>query len=169
MSQTLSSVRTLSKFVKPCQSHLGSLIICQPQTICHVSDRQFSSAYVSRGFVDQNVKQISKNLHKSAISEKFPEIKPSESKLIIREPETTRHKAPLVLLFGWGGASHKNLSKYADIYLETGCTTCQYSLSTRYKLYKRRKYAFDFHFPLKSCKVYPYLKGKGETSKKKSN
>jgi len=131
MSQTLSSVRTLSKFVKPCQSHLGSLIICQPQIICRVSDRQFSSAYVSRGFVDQNVKQISKNLHKSAISEKFPEIKPSESKLIIREPESPRHKAPLVLLFGWGGASHKNLSKYADIYLETGCTTCQYSLSTR--------------------------------------
>ena len=136
MSFTLPSVRTLSKFVKPGQSHLSSLIICQPQPqiICPVSDRQFSSAYVSRGFVDQNVKQISKNLHKSAISEKFPEIKPSESKLIIREPESPRHKAPLVLLFGWGGASHKNLSKYADIYLETGCTTCQYSLSTRYTL-----------------------------------
>ena len=126
MSVKLSSVRSLSRFVKLGQSHLGSLISC------HVSDRQLSSAYVSRGFVDENVKQISKNLHKSATSEKFPEITPSESKLIIREPETPRHKAPLVLLFGWGGASHKNLSKYADIYLETGCTTCQFCLSSRY-------------------------------------
>jgi len=139
MSVTLSSVRTLSRLVKPAQSNFASLIICQPQINSKKFDRQFSSAYVSKGFVDQNVKKnvnvnvkkTSKNLHESATSEKFPEIKEWESKLIIREPETPRNKAPLVLLFGWGGASHKNLGKYADIYLKTGCTTAQYCLSTR--------------------------------------
>jgi hypothetical protein len=40
-------------------------------------------------------------------------------------------KNPVVLLFGWGGENHKNLSKYADIYLGAGFTTIQYILPTR--------------------------------------
>lgn len=37
-----------------------------------------------------------------------------------------------MLLYGWGGASHKNLAKYAEIYLNGGCTTVQYTLPSSY-------------------------------------
>ena len=36
------------------------------------------------------------------------------------------------LIFHQSGASHKNLSKYADIYVNSGCVTAQYSLPTRW-------------------------------------
>lgn len=67
----------------------------------------------------------------------FPAIDQKETKVVIREPESAdgrRDSRPLVLLFGWGGASHKNLSKYADIYLEAGATTAQYVLPSRHVL-----------------------------------
>ena len=38
----------------------------------------------------------------------------------------------VVILFGWAGASHKNLSKYSAIYEELGYTTVQYMLPTRF-------------------------------------
>jgi len=39
---------------------------------------------------------------------------------------------PLVLIFGLAGATHKNLSKYSDVYRELGCDTLQYILPTRF-------------------------------------
>jgi len=39
---------------------------------------------------------------------------------------------PLTLLFGWAGASHKNLAKYSGIYQSQGCTTAQVTLPTRH-------------------------------------
>lgn len=40
--------------------------------------------------------------------------------------------APVVLLFGWAGASFKNLGKYASLYQKAGCYTAQYILPTRH-------------------------------------
>lgn len=41
-------------------------------------------------------------------------------------------KRPLVILFGWAGASQKNLGKYAEIYQKAGCATLTYILPTRF-------------------------------------
>lgn len=41
-------------------------------------------------------------------------------------------KAPVVLLFGWAGASFKNLGKYAKLYQKAGCFTAQFILPTRH-------------------------------------
>ena len=125
------SVRTLTKFVKQGQCQLRHLTSIDPP-----NDRLLPSALISRGFMNQIVKKITKNQQKLVSSDQFPVIKPSEKQLIINEPKTPRLGAPLVLLFGWAGASHKNLSKYSEIYLKTGCTTCQYILSTRYFVFK---------------------------------
>jgi hypothetical protein len=39
---------------------------------------------------------------------------------------------PLVFVFGWAGASDKNLDKYAEIYRKAGCDTMAYFLPTRF-------------------------------------
>ena len=39
---------------------------------------------------------------------------------------------PLVLLFGWAGATEKNIAKYSDIYIKAGCVTLAYNLPTRF-------------------------------------
>jgi hypothetical protein len=39
---------------------------------------------------------------------------------------------PLVLLFGWAGATEKNLAKYSSIYHRAGCSTLAYILPTRF-------------------------------------
>ena len=105
-----------------------------------------SSSFTSRGFVSQNLKKnitvsedsCGKLLPKSqqqSFDDDFPAINKKETKVVIREPEPTTangNTGPLVLLFGWGGASHKNLGKYADIYLEAGATTAQYVLPSRH-------------------------------------
>ena len=104
------------------------------------------SSFTSRGFVSQNLKKItaSKDLcdksrntsQQQTFDDDFPDIDKKETKVVIREPESgtggRRNAAPLVLLFGWGGSSHKNLGKYADIYLEAGATTAQYVLPSRH-------------------------------------
>ena len=96
--------------------------------------------------MSQNLKKItaSKDLcdkrrntsQQQTFDDDFPDIDKKETKVVIREPESgtggRRNAAPLVLLFGWGGASHKNLGKYADIYLEAGATTAQYVLPSRH-------------------------------------
>ena len=40
-------------------------------------------------------------------------------------------RTPVAIVFGWGGSSHKNVSKYSSIYYKTGCITVQYILPTR--------------------------------------
>ena len=49
------------------------------------------------------------------------------SNLINREEDR-----PLVFVFGWAGASHKNLDKYAEIYRRAGCDTLAYFLPSRF-------------------------------------
>ena len=39
---------------------------------------------------------------------------------------------PLVFIFGWAGATDKNLDKYAEIYRKAGCDTFSYILPTRF-------------------------------------
>ena len=39
---------------------------------------------------------------------------------------------PLVIIFGWAGATQKNLSKYGEVYRQLGCATLQYILPTRF-------------------------------------
>ena len=39
---------------------------------------------------------------------------------------------PVVVLFGWAGASVKNLSKYGEVYRNYGCPTIEYILPTRF-------------------------------------
>jgi len=105
-----------------------------------------ASAFVSRGFVSKNVNL--KNEEGAAIQklellveniysqEEFPKISKNEAKMHIQDPENTDSQMvndnPIVLLFGWGGANHKNLSKYSSIYLGAGFTTVQYILPTRH-------------------------------------
>ena len=43
----------------------------------------------------------------------------------------TNDRTPVAIIFGWGGSSHKNVSKYANIYHKSGCITVQYILATR--------------------------------------
>ena len=64
--------------------------------------RQLSSSFVSSGLVSQNVKQFSSSKSHET-KEKFQEIKPYETQVVIREPENAKKNSPLVLLFGWGG------------------------------------------------------------------
>ena len=55
----------------------------------------------------------------------------------VREPTHSRGAGgpygppPLALVFGWAGASNRNLAKYSDIYLNQGCTTAHLTLPTR--------------------------------------
>ena len=101
-----------------------------------IQSRCLSFSFISRGLVSQNVKQSRKVQNNCPeerdINKDCPEIRPEHTKLVIREPKEARRKSPVVLLFGWGGASHKNLGKYADIYLNGGCTTVQYALPSSY-------------------------------------
>ena len=56
----------------------------------------------------------------------FPAIEHQETKIVIKEAsENSGGRSPLVLVFGWGGASHRNLAKYSALYLGVGCTTVQ--------------------------------------------
>merc|ERR1712227_1121776 len=83
-----------------------------------IQSRCLSFSFISRGLVSQNVKQSRKvqnnGLEERDINKDCPEIRPEHTKLVIREPKEARRKSPLVLLFGWGGASHKNLGKYTE-------------------------------------------------------
>lgn len=55
-----------------------------------------------------------------------------ELKIIVENQERSTERTPVVIIFGWGGASHKNISKYSSIYYNSGCITVQYILSTRH-------------------------------------
>jgi len=55
-----------------------------------------------------------------------------ELSIVEHTPQEKREGDPLVLLFGWAGASHKNLSKYAHIYQRAGCSTVQYNLPSKF-------------------------------------
>jgi len=63
-----------------------------------------------------------------------PNVTPKETAFYLQEPpyQNEETEAPLVLLFGWAGASHKNLSKYSSIYHPLGLATLQYILPTRF-------------------------------------
>ena len=39
---------------------------------------------------------------------------------------------PLVFVFGWAGATEKNMDKYSEIYRRAGCDTMAYFLPTRF-------------------------------------
>ena len=39
---------------------------------------------------------------------------------------------PLVFVFGWAGATEKNMDKYSEIYRRAGCDTMAYYLPTRF-------------------------------------
>jgi len=93
---------------------------------------------MARGLTSRNSKQESKNIVEQMQSkDEFTKITKKEAKIVLQDPETssascTSKHNPIVLLFGWGGASHKNLSKYSSIYLGAGFTTVQYILPTRH-------------------------------------
>ena len=76
------------------------------------------------------------------VVDRTPDITEEECRCVIKEPTEeqldqmeTRFKTslpqPLVLVFGWAGASEKNLDKYGLVYRSAGCTTVQYILPTR--------------------------------------
>lgn len=56
---------------------------------------------------------------------------------VVQEPGRSRGALgphgppPLTLLFGWAGASKKNLAKYTNVYLDQGCTTAHLTLPSR--------------------------------------
>jgi len=98
----------------------------------------------ARGLTSRNNKQESdeSNMTKNIVEQmqskdEFTKITKKEARIVLQDPETssassTSKHNPIVLLFGWGGASHKNLSKYSSIYLGAGFTTVQYILPTRH-------------------------------------
>lgn len=45
-------------------------------------------------------------------------------------------KRPLAILFGWAGATEKNLSKYAGIYRKAGCLAVGLNLPSEFILYR---------------------------------
>ena len=49
---------------------------------------------------------------------------------------------PVVILFGWAGASVKNLSKYGQVYRDYGCPTIEYILPTRF-IFRHSEQAFE--------------------------
>ena len=61
--------------------------------------------------------------HTSATSEKVEKL----SGAIKREGQR-----PLVFIFGWAGATEKNMDKYSEIYRRAGCDTMAYYLPTRF-------------------------------------
>ena len=78
------------------------------------------------GVVSRTIRRNSSSFKLNVGDNNFPEIKPKETKIVIKEPsENSGVRSPLVLVFGWGGASHKNLAKYSALYLGVGCTTVQ--------------------------------------------
>jgi hypothetical protein len=139
---SLLNTRTLVSLIRP-RVLLCSATTPQQCTVQAKDIRAISSSFVSRGLVSQNVQKLKKD--ESVGSEKknmqdkedFPKITRKETKVVIKDPEassspSTNKQNPIVLMFGWGGASHKNLSKYSSIYLEAGFTTVQYILPTRH-------------------------------------
>merc|ERR1711935_230441 len=60
------------------------------------------------------------------------EVYKNDMSVVVTAPKEKRSEDPLVLLFGWAGANHKNLSKYSEIYNSAGCTTVQYNLPSKY-------------------------------------
>merc|ERR1739844_864203 len=65
----------------------------------------------------------------------MPQLTEKEVLILITEPnecDQTLSRAPIALIFGWGGSSHKNVEKYSSIYSKSGCTTVQYVLPTRH-------------------------------------
>ena len=147
------SVRSSRNLFKALISHQTSICRNVAQTNNFPTNQQIkliASSFTSRGFVSQNLKnnitataskdsrgKIRITSQQQTFDDDFPAIDPKETKVDIREPDSaggSRDSRPLVLLFGWGGASHKNLSKYADIYLEAGATTAQYVLPSRHVL-----------------------------------
>jgi len=65
----------------------------------------------------------------------MPQLTEKEVEIVITEPEEydqSLSRAPIALIFGWGGSSHKNVEKYSSIYRKSGCTTVQYVLPTRH-------------------------------------
>ena len=72
-------------------------------------------------------------VHTEVNKEVTPDITDEEATIIVtRASEPTSQNQPIVLLFGWAGANHKNLGKYSTIYEEAGFTTIKYILSTRH-------------------------------------
>lgn len=143
------SVRSSRNLFKALISHQTSTCRNVAQTNNFPQNlRLITSSFTSRGFVSQNLKNNTtasedsrgkrrNTSQQQTFDDDFPAIDQKETKVVIREPESAdgrRDSRPLVLLFGWGGASHKNLSKYADIYLEAGATTAQYVLPSRHVL-----------------------------------
>ena len=146
---SLVNTRTLVSLIRP-RVLLYSATTPQQCTVQakDIRAHSISSSFVSRGLVSQNVQKLKND--ESAESEKkdylvknmqdkedFPKITRKETKVVIKDPEassspSTNKQNPIVLMFGWGGASHKNLSKYSSIYLEAGFTTVQYILPTRH-------------------------------------
>ncbi len=56
----------------------------------------------------------------------------SEMEPRFRGVVSSERDRPLAMVFGWAGASDKNLDKYAEIYRRAGCDTLSYYLPTRF-------------------------------------
>ena len=150
---TTRTVLTSAKKITSSSCHKTLALLQAPQV---ASARLLSSSFVSHGLVSENIKLFSKldddfpeikkevkyvmkepglvsrtirrnsSSFKLHAEDNFPEIKPKETKIVIKEPSANiGGRSPLVLVFGWGGASHKNLAKYSALYLGVGCTTVQ--------------------------------------------
>ena len=58
--------------------------------------------------------------------------RPNDIEKKFRGAIKSEEERPLVFLFGWAGATEKNLDKYAEVHRKAGCDTFSYILPTRF-------------------------------------
>ena len=63
-----------------------------------------------------------------------PLLPPVPEKIEIMKITQNDPWSPIVLVFGWAGANHKNLQKYCQIYQNLGCSTAAFTLPAEYVL-----------------------------------
>ena len=139
-----------------CTRLFSSFHLCNPTSTNFIQQRNVSRTPSSRNeSVDLDSTaietEIGQNLENEVLRDSItiPTVKPSQAELLhdfkyalvtslnqdlIEEPFTvaSEEERPLVLLCGWAGANHKNLSKYSDIYNRAGCLTLGYNLPSRF-------------------------------------
>jgi len=70
------------------------------------------------------------------------QILPEDKVFVETSPNEEDENKPLVILFGWAGATPKNLSKYGSVYSDLGCPTVEYILPTRF-IFRHTEQVFE--------------------------
>lgn len=75
---------------------------------------------------------VTANDHDSWTKHSATKLSKTELQISVEKQDYATDRTPVAIIFGWGGSSHKNVSKYSKIYHKAGCITVQYILATRH-------------------------------------